>query len=545
MDDTPGIKTQRKSCLTDRPLQSEEDDSLNAKDYANALAQFIKDADTPVTIGIQGGWGSGKTSLITLLQEMLDNDPDHRTLCVLVNAWEHSLFHSADSKADVALSLLNGLATGVKKRVMHILDSEDGSWLDSSVKETISPKNNKIERAIECITGCLMILSRVGIQAASNLLGTGDMSHVLKDSEKNTEPMPPLAEHVHELRAGMKEMIAKITCHNHPVRVVFFVDDLDRVPPPTAVELLDITKNIFDIPNCVFVLTIDYEVVIKGLETKFGKKDVKNEREFRQYFDKIIQIPFAMPIGVYGDNMSNMLRLVLKNLGYKSGSEDNELLKSLSEDARLATGGTPRSIKRIINSLSLLQYIANVKSQKTEDQDALPKDLEARFIIAGLHTSFPEICSKLMEDLNFPKWSMDRLNLKWKLNAEANKEELESLAQDEFFDEDWEKVVYCLCSQSGWLKSQVFNVSKLLNRLRAVLDDNNKNLKELTDDGLETLNNILEGIKVVSIDSSFASKPQFEDKRFKTEKVTKFFVQLQDELSQKLPSNIMSQRSNK
>lgn len=542
MDDSPETKTQKKSCLTDRPLQSKKDDNLNAKDYANALARFIKDADTPVTIGIQGGWGSGKTSLITLLQEMLDTDPDHRTLCVLVNAWEHSLFHSADSKADVALSLLNGLAAGLKKRVKHILDSEDDNWLDNSVEEIISPKNKKIEKAIECITGSLKIFSKVGIQAASNLLGTGDMSHVLKDSEKNTEPMPPLAEHVHELRTGMKEMITKITCHNHPVTVVFFVDDLDRVPPPTAVELLDITKNIFDIPNCVFVLTIDYEVVIKGLEAKFGKKDVKNEREFRQYFDKIIQIPFAMPIGAYGDNLSDMLRSTLENLGYRIGNEDNKLLKSLSEDARLATGGIPRSIKRIVNTLSLLQHIASARTQKAADQDALPKDLEARFIITALHINFPEICGKLMEESNFSTWTLDKLNLKWKLNEEENREELENLARDEYFDEDWEKVVYCLCSQSEWLKSQAFNVSKLLNKLRTTLN-NDKNKKNLTEESLETLNNILEGIKVVSIDSDFSTKPQFDDKSVKTDRVTMFFAQLQNELSQRLPKNIMPQRT--
>ena len=42
-------------------------------------------------------------------------------------------------------------------------------------------------------------------------------------------------------------------------------------------------------PNCVFVLAIDYDVVVKGLESKFGKKTEENEREFRSFFDKIIQ----------------------------------------------------------------------------------------------------------------------------------------------------------------------------------------------------------------------------------------------------------------
>ncbi|MDB4698379.1 KAP family NTPase, partial [Akkermansiaceae bacterium] len=51
--------------------------------------------------------------------------------------------------------------------------------------------------------------------------------------------------------------------------------------------------------GCVFVLAIDYDVVVKGLEGKFGKKTEENDREFRSFFDKIIQVPFSMPTGAY------------------------------------------------------------------------------------------------------------------------------------------------------------------------------------------------------------------------------------------------------
>lgn len=60
--------TPQKSCITDTPLPALAEDNLDASEYADALAKFIANADTPVTIGIQGGWGSGKTSLITVLQ---------------------------------------------------------------------------------------------------------------------------------------------------------------------------------------------------------------------------------------------------------------------------------------------------------------------------------------------------------------------------------------------------------------------------------------------------------------------------------------------
>ena len=52
---------------------------------------------------------------------------------------------------------------------------------------------------------------------------------------------------------------------------------------------------------------------MKGLEEKFGKKTDENEREFRSFFDKIIQVPFPMPTGAY--NIENFLDKKLKELG--------------------------------------------------------------------------------------------------------------------------------------------------------------------------------------------------------------------------------------
>ena len=78
--------------------------------------------------------------------------------------------------------------------------------------------------------------------------------------------------------------------------VIVFVDDLDRLNPPVAAEIPELLKNIFCINDCISVLAIDYEVVVKGLEPKFGKLTDKNEREFRSFFDKIIQVPFSLTV---------------------------------------------------------------------------------------------------------------------------------------------------------------------------------------------------------------------------------------------------------
>ena len=138
---------------------------------------------------------------------------------------------------------------------------------------------------------------------------------------------------------------------NNPInKVVFFVDDLDRIPPGDAVEVLEALKNIFDIPNCVFVLAIDYDVVVKGLESKFGPKTDENEREFRSFFDKIIQVPFSMPVGTY--DIENFLVQKLTDLNVPISEENKEFY---AKTVRHTIGYNPRSLKRYLNSFSLIK----------------------------------------------------------------------------------------------------------------------------------------------------------------------------------------------
>lgn len=513
------------SCLTDKPVNSVDDDNLKAIDYANALAQFIKNASTPVTIGIQGGWGSGKTSLITVLKHELEEDQNHQALCVVVNAWEHSLFQAQEGRAEVALSLLSGLSEGLLESI------NNADWLDKQSKKLVENESATLNKAIGGIKCALLFAGKVATQMLSNMVGGGDVSNVkIENSTQALANIPQMFSHVRKLRLTINEMVEQITYKEKPVKIVFFIDDLDRVPPATAIEILDITKNIFDIKNCIFVLAIDYEVVVKGLEDKFGAKTRENEREFRQYFDKIIQIPFTMPLGAYGESLSQMLASGLAELGYTNQEEDKGTLLRLSKAAKLATGGLPRSIKRIINTVSLLQHVANSKQKKNEvnDQPGLPPDIEVRFIIVALHINFPEIAARLMERPAFLSWDPEELNTSWDLKLEDNKSALMLLEKDQLFDEAWEKVVYCLCAGSEWLKPRARQISQLLNQLRNILGGENKT--SLPDEGLIKLNSILKGISVVSIEN-----PTGNESKIKMDDIDKFYRSLAKDIDADLP----------
>ena len=98
--------------------------------------------------------------------------------------------------------------------------------------------------------------------------------------------------------------------------------------------------------------------MVKGLEHKFGKPTNENEWEFRAFFDKIIQLPFMMPMGQY--NIGKYIHELLVNIGFieDDGIIDNEEIKKI---IMWTIGGNPRSIKRLVNSVSLIQIFVNQK----------------------------------------------------------------------------------------------------------------------------------------------------------------------------------------
>ena len=90
-----------------------------------------------------------------------------------------------------------------------------------------------------------------------------------------------------ETISTLKERFQKCinaTCDENEVdRVLVFVDDLDRLQPLRAVELLEVLKIFLDCERCVFVLALDYNVVVSGVKQKYGS-DFKADKG-RSFFD--------------------------------------------------------------------------------------------------------------------------------------------------------------------------------------------------------------------------------------------------------------------
>lgn len=79
-------------------------DMLFYSPYADTIVNFIKEPElTPLTIGLYGSWGAGKSPLLQLIQQNIENNVKE-AVCISLNAWQFEGYE--DAKVAIMESLL-------------------------------------------------------------------------------------------------------------------------------------------------------------------------------------------------------------------------------------------------------------------------------------------------------------------------------------------------------------------------------------------------------------------------------------------------------
>ena len=65
-------------------------DSLRFSDFAPALKEILLEGQTPITVGVFGPWGSGKTSLLRMIMEKIDEKAQKNIRTVWFTAWKYT-----------------------------------------------------------------------------------------------------------------------------------------------------------------------------------------------------------------------------------------------------------------------------------------------------------------------------------------------------------------------------------------------------------------------------------------------------------------------
>lgn len=454
------------------PFEEEKND-FGTESYVKGLVRFIEKSSAPLTIALQGEWGSGKTSLMTRLKRELCSRSESSFIGISINTWEYSMMSTPET------TVYKILAELVKELTNKDLQSQKtlngflrgaGNFLYRGARESL--------KTIPGIGGMLA----VGLEAANI------PTQILADSEDSR--MASLS----ELRTAMENSIKKRISDEKKRGVIIFIDDLDRLNPPVAVEILEILKNVFTIENCIFVLAIDYDVVVKGLEPKYGKLTDTNEREFRSFFDKIIQVPFSLPVSSYKP-MEFVLKALVE-IGFLSELDacNPKVNDELAKVVELSVGKNPRSIKRLINTLSLLDCIAHCVGDASK---STLQEKKLSFIIVAIQICYPRIYRLLEHNPDFIAWDRD-FCLK------------EGLQLDEKAECQWEDIVSSACSSEKYLTQHTDDVINLMSMIEGLFND----IESAQTQSIGTeLGKVLDKSSVTGIKATVQSK-EFDKKSF-------------------------------
>ncbi len=472
------------SNLIDRPKSGDEADLLGVNRYIKALSNFLSHASMPTTIAIQGEWGSGKTSVInSLLYELCDTAkaPDKNKVFhgIFLNMWEYSLLRTPEESIE---SIIRGLL----KQVSLFIELHDRSNPAVDALKKIS-KSRLFKAAL---TGGKVATSLAGASAVNFAV---DKIGEMLNGESEEEEFNP-AEFREQVARSIDECLRldREDGDQNKRGFMIFVDDLDRINPESAVQILEMLKNFFEVNCCIFVLAIDYNVVVKGLKAKLGNKDENDERAYRSFFDKIIQMPFTMPTERY--KVGDYIGASLKKIGYcseedlhvkvidKEGEEnDRTYIQAVAEITANSTGSNPRSIKRLLNTLSLLQYMYEQDSADSENFNSSAKTYVEQVInyaFVCIQIAYPEVYRLLAKEPVYTRWDRDTAD-EFKINSFdtfytswCKSNDLEEDAPNEKL---YQAIITAYCRQgSTWLQNRVSSIINILVMIEELCSLNKK-----------------------------------------------------------------------
>lgn len=353
--------------FTDRAA---EKDSFGIEGYVTGLSKFIYTCNTPMTVGIQGDWGTGKTSIMKMINKKLDEKGTSEM--IWFNTWQFSQFSMGN---DLAISLISCL--------LGELEVEDAS--SDKIKKFIGHVGNFAKNMT-----VMMVDSKLGGAASENV------AKALNGKDEKYD-MPTA---IKGLKGDFEACVKSTLVAKKKERLVIFVDDLDRLQPAKAIELLEVLKLFLDCENCVFVLAIDYAVVLRGVAEKYGASI--GEDKGKSFFDKIIQVPFKMPVASY--DITNYVKECFEEIGIKVGSNKGDLDAYVSL-IRSTIGYNPRSMKRMFNAFLLLSNIAS------DELLTIDKNKQMLFAILCLQQSNEKMYDYIVSSRNIinAEW-MNRFN---------------------------------------------------------------------------------------------------------------------------------------
>lgn len=333
-------------------------DFLNFEGVADTVAELIVQAEgRPISIGISGAWGVGKTSLIKLTRAALErkqpeDDVPAKYIYVEFNAWLYQGYDDARAALlDVIASKLFEEAVSRKTATDKVKDFlHRVRWLRLAKLVTLPSASLALGLPpLGLVGGGLSLLQDVfaGKADADKLATTEQTGTQLVESatgllDPRAESSPP--KEIQALRDSFEAALAELD-----VTLVVLIDDLDRCLPETAISTLEAIRLLLFLENTAFVIAADDDMIKYAVRKHFG--DLADTDLITNYFDKLIQIPIKVPTLGTQEVRAYMMMLFVENSALNS-DQKNLIRESVAEQLRKSWQGN-RVDRAFLQSLDI------------------------------------------------------------------------------------------------------------------------------------------------------------------------------------------------
>lgn len=354
------------------PLWSDNPSAIDLLGFADIAAPALeavgRDRLDPVAVGIVGWWGSGKSTILNLIEADLRKQDG--VLVVSTRPWEY------DPATDPKATLIAEVLTVLHRR------AEESATLKDEVKERFKKLAGRVRwsKAITLAANTALTFSLPRIEDIVGIFGQGE------------EPEDPTLQGFRDEFAALLAEFPEIS------RVVVVVDDLDRCLPPAVIATLEAIKLFLSVEKMAFVLAYDDRLVTHAIAQRYQPSPRATEMA-SEYLEKIVQIPVPVPTLGLGDTEAYLALTLLETHITDAGEFDKVIEHCDSQrrsgkarvfeklpdglvpeaavgDVALAgmlapilfreLGGNPRRLKRFLNSYWIRATIAKSRGVALE-----------------------------------------------------------------------------------------------------------------------------------------------------------------------------------
>lgn len=320
-----------------------ESPGLSFEDYAKAFADVIEGSEPRFSIGVFGGWGAGKTTLMDGIRNRLDLS---KCVPVAFSAWRY------EKEEHLIIPLLDAI-----RDALNVWGEDKADVVKTAVAKTasvIGGATESILRGFSLKAGIPKVVE-VSFDANKAISAAADLD------EEEAKRKTPRSFYFASFES-LKDCFSEFHGVSNNTRIVVFIDDLDRCLPEGALEVLESMKLFFDFDGFVFVVGLDQQVVEWCIDRRYASHQQESEDGVgirgADYIKKIFQVPFALP-PIAQERADLLLQAIINN-----GNLEEDQVVDLEDRVRphlehLLAGGNVnlRDVKRFLNSYSLIMKV--------------------------------------------------------------------------------------------------------------------------------------------------------------------------------------------